>query len=251
MPPAATRPNRFFELLDVSKFYGELEALKSVRFRVAPGDSILLYGANGAGKTTLLRTLASLSRPSEGQVLFGGQNLDRNPQAAKGAVGFVSHTTFLYGDLTARENLRFIGKLFGLQALEEKIDRALDLFAMQERSNEPVRQLSRGLQQRVSLARAFLHDPDFLFLDEPFTGLDARAGENLQTILSRLADQGKALVFSAHDFERGAPIGRRLVALEKGRVRYDGELNLAPLAALGIRGGQSAEPSQRKAEARI
>jgi heme exporter protein A len=238
MPPAATRPKQSFELIDVSKFYGELEALRSIRFQVAPGDSILLYGANGAGKTTLLRTLASLSRPSQGQVFFGGQAVDRNPQAAKTAVGFVSHTTFLYGDLTARENLRFIGKLFGLQALEEKIDRALELFTMQDRASEPVRQLSRGLQQRVSLARAFLHDPDFFFLDEPFTGLDASATENLQAILCRLPDHGKALVFSAHDFERGVAIARRLVALEKGKVRYDGELKHAPVAALGIRSGQ-------------
>ncbi len=235
MPPAAARTNQALELFNVSKFFGDLEALKGIHFHVAPGESVLLFGPNGAGKTTLLRTLAALSRPSEGQVRYGDEDFYDGPHAGKAAIGFVSHATFLYGELTARENLRFAGKLFGLQSLEEKIDRALELFAMQDRGDEPVRQLSRGLQQRASLARAFLHDPDFLLLDEPFTGLDARATENLQTILCRLAEQGKALVFSVHDFELGAAIARRLVALEKGSVRYDGELKDAPLQTLGIK----------------
>lgn len=234
MPPAATRADQSLELTNVSKFFGDLTALKDVCFQVTPGESVLLFGPNGAGKTTLLRTLAALSHPSEGHVRFGGANLYHDPQTAKAAIGFVSHATFLYGELTARENLRFTGKLFGLQSGEEKIERALGLFEVKDRGNEPVRQLSRGLQQRVSLARAFLHDPDYVLLDEPFTGLDARAMDNLQTILSRLPEQGKALVFSAHDFGRAAMIARRLVALERGSVRYDGKLSEAPLEALGI-----------------
>jgi heme exporter protein A len=234
MPPAATCADRVLELSNVSKFFGDLEALRGIHFQVAPGESVFLYGPNGAGKTTLLRTLAALSRPSEGEVRFAGQDLYRNPAAAKSAIGFVSHSTFLYGELTARENLRFVGKLFGLASLEEKIGRALELFAVENRGNEPVRQLSRGLQQRVTLARAFLHDPDFLLLDEPFTGLDAAAADNLQSLLARLPERGKALVFSAHDFARGAAIARRLVALQAGAVRYDGDLRQAPCAALGI-----------------
>lgn len=235
MPPAATRANQALELFNVSKYFGDLEALKGVRFQVVRGDSVLLFGPNGAGKTTLLRTLAALSHPSEGEVRYGGQDFYRDPGTPKAAIGFVSHATLLYSELTARENLRFTGKLFGLHALEEKIDRALELFAMQDRGHEPIRQLSRGLQQRVSLARAFLHDPDFLLLDEPFTGLDARATDNLQSILCRLAGQGKAVVFSVHDFDLGASIARRLVALERGSVRFDGELKDAPLQTLGIR----------------
>jgi heme exporter protein A len=235
MPPETTRANQALELCNVSKFYGDLTALKGIQFRVAPGESVLLYGPNGAGKTTLLRTLAALSRPSEGQVRFGGEPFDHHARAARASIGFVSHATFLYGDLTARENLEFTGKLFGLRSLEMKIDAALELFAIKDRGHDPVRQLSRGLQQRVSLARAFLHDPEFLLLDEPFTGLDAAATENLHQVLRRLAGQGKALVFSAHDFERGAAIARRLVALNKGSVRYDGELHQAPFEALGIR----------------
>lgn len=137
MPVDATRANQALELINVSKYFGDLEALKGVRFQVARGDSVLLFGPNGAGKTTLLRTLASLSHPSEGEVRYGGQDFYKDPQTAKAAIGFVSHVTFLYGELTARENLRFTGKLFGLQTLEEKIDRALELFAMQDRETSP------------------------------------------------------------------------------------------------------------------
>ncbi len=235
MALVASRAEQTLELRNVSKFFGDLPALRRVQLRVGKGDSVLVYGPNGAGKTTLLRTLAALARPSEGQVLFDGRDFHGNSVAGKAAIGFVSHATFLYGDLTARENLKFVGRLFGVSDLERKIDAALDLFAVNERSGELVRGLSRGMQQRVALARAFLHDPDFLLLDEPFTGLDAEAAEQLLTFLARLPEQGKALVFSTHDFEQGVKIARRLVALEKGLLRYDGPLASAPLAALGIK----------------
>ena len=130
-------------------------------------------------------------------------------RGTKAKIGFVSHATFLYGELTARENLKFTGALFGLRDLERRIDAALDLFALRDRADEPVRGLSRGLQQRVSLARALLHQPEFLLLDEPFTGLDAEATRNLQAILGRLPEEGKAVVFSTHDFEQGAAVARR------------------------------------------
>ncbi|HEV2495427.1 MAG TPA: heme ABC exporter ATP-binding protein CcmA [Terriglobia bacterium] len=234
MPADAASAKPILELRGVSKYYGDLVALRHVELRVEPGDAVLLYGPNGAGKTTLLRTMAALSRPTEGEVLFNGEDIHRNAGLSKARVGFVSHTTFLYGELTGRENLRFAGTLFGLRDLERKIDRALDLFAVRERASEPVRGLSRGLQQRVSLARAFLHDPDFLLLDEPFTGLDAAAVESLETILRRLPSERKAIIFSNHDFEQGVALSRRLVALERGRLRYDGPLSLAPLESLGI-----------------
>jgi heme ABC exporter ATP-binding subunit CcmA len=247
MPPEISRVEPVLEIRGVHKYFGDLVALKDVNLRLAPGDSVLLWGANGAGKTTLLRVLAGLSQPNQGEVLFGGQSLHRNPAACKAAVGFVSHATLLYGELTGRENLRFFGRLFGLRELEKKIDAALDLFDMRERADEPVRGLSRGLLQRATLARAFLHEPRFLLLDEPFTGLDAEAASNLLSLLDRLSEEGKALAFSSHNFEQGTAIARRLVAMEAGRVRYDGPLDMAPLSALHIEavaGRQSAVCSQ-------
>ncbi len=222
MPPDTPHTRPALELRDVSKHFGDFQALNGVCLRVEPGDSILLYGPNGAGKTTLLRVLSTLARPSEGKVLYADADVLAHPAAAKAAIGFVSHTTFLYGELTARENLEFVGKLFGLTDSPQRVTGALDLFHLRERAETPVRELSRGYQQRVSLARAFLHDPQFLLLDEPFTGLDAASTESLQAVMQHLQGQGKALIFSTHDFEQGKAIARRLVALEAGKVRYDG-----------------------------
>jgi heme exporter protein A len=236
MPADAPHDDLALELRDVTKYFGDLPALKRIALRIVPGDSVLLYGANGAGKTTLLRTLASLARPSDGRVLFCGKDLRDDPAAAKARIGFVSHATFLYGELTVRENLRFAGTLFGLMDLEARIEAALELLAVRHRADELVRTLSRGLQQRVTLARAMLHNPPFLLLDEPFTGLDAASVENLQGILRSLTSQDKALIFSTHDFEQGAAIARRLIALDHGQIRYDGPLSEAARERLGIRG---------------
>ena len=241
--PSATPPVRpALELRDVSKYFGDLAAVNTVRLRIEPGDSVLLYGPNGAGKTTLLRMLAMLVRPTEGHVFHNGQDVHANLVAAKSAIGFVSHSTFLYGELTARENLKFTGRLFGLSQLPQRIAAVLELFHLQDHADVHVRDLSRGYQQRVSLARAFLHDPTFLLLDEPFTGLDAASTGILQDLLRRLPEQGKALVFSTHDFAQGAAIARRLVALERGRVHYDGPFELAPLQGLGIRARKADVP---------
>ena len=213
--------------------YPGLRALDEVSFRIATGGITALVGPNGAGKTTLLRVLSTLARPSEGRVLFDGADVHANPAAAKAAIGFVSHTTFLYGELTARENLEFIGKLFGLADFPQRLTAVLEMFRLRERAETPVRELSRGYQQRVSLARAFLHDPQFLLLDEPFTGLDAASTESLQDLMRGLHEQGKGLIFSTHDFEQGKAIARRLVALEGGKLRYDGPVDSAP--KMGVR----------------
>ncbi len=222
------------ETRKVTKFFGDLAALKEVSLTINRGESVFLYGPNGAGKTTFLRMLASLARPSSGQVLFDGRDIEKDGTVSKASVGFVSHATLLYGELTVRENLQFFGKLFGLSRLEEKIDAALDLFDMRQRDGAYVRDLSRGLQQRASLARAFLHDPDFVLLDEPFTGLDSQSVKSLEDLLQRLPEQGKALLFSNHDFEQGAALAKRLIALKAGRIRYNGPLASAPFKSLGI-----------------
>ena len=222
MPPGTVPPVKAaLELRNVSKYFGDLPALLGAQLRVEPGDAILLYGPNGAGKTTLLRLLATLARPNEGEVLYGGRDVHHHP-AAKAAIGFVSHVTFLYGDLTVLENLKFFGTLLALPQLRTKIDAVLELFVLGNRAKTPVRQLSRGWQQRASLARAFLHEPQFLLLDEPFTGLDAATANTLERLMRQLPAQGKAVVFSTHDFERGATLAQRLVTLEAGRIRYDG-----------------------------
>jgi heme exporter protein A len=234
MPPGNHNAKPSLEVRNATKFFGDLAALKEVTLAIGCGESALLYGPNGAGKTTLMRMLASLARPSSGEVLFGGRNIEQDGAAAKSAIGFVSHATFLYGELTVRENLKFFGSLFRLRHLEKQIDAALEMFDMRSREDVFARDLSRGLQQRASLARAFLHNPDFVILDEPFTGLDHQSVKKLSDLLQRLPGQGKALLFSNHDFEQGAAIAGRLIALKAGRVRYNGPLDSAPFERLGI-----------------
>ncbi len=234
MPPLNHIAKPMLEVRNVTKFFGDLAALKEVSLSIRCGESALLYGPNGAGKTTLLRMLASLARPSSGEVVYDGKNIENDGTGAKAAIGFVSHATFLYGELTVRENLKFFGSLFGLGQLEKRIDAALEMFNMRSREDVFARDLSRGLQQRASLARAFLHDPDFVILDEPFTGLDHQSVKKLEDILRRLPEQGKALLFSTHDFEQGAALAKRLIALKAGRVRYNGPLDNAPFKSLGI-----------------
>jgi heme exporter protein A len=246
MPPATSRAERALELHRVSKYFGDVAALRNVSLRFVPGESVLVYGPNGAGKTTLLRTLAGLARPSEGEVRFEGRNLIENSAAPKKALGFVSHSSFLYGELSPRENLRFTGRLFGLQDLDRAVNSALDRFGLGARADEPVRTLSRGLVQRTSLARAFLHDPTFLLLDEPFTGLDATSVKNLELLLAELVRQGKALILSNHNFEQGAALAHRLVELDGGRLKYDGLLEGAPRVSEG--GSSLPESSLGKAE---
>jgi heme exporter protein A len=226
---------RVLELRRVSKYFGDSAALRNVSLRFSSGECVLIYGPNGAGKTTLLRMLASLSQPTEGEIWLDGDRVPRQSAEYKRRIGFVSHATLLYDDLTVQENLRLAGKLFGLTGLDARIDFLLDLFAVQERRTELVRTLSRGLQQRVTLVRALLHEPDFVLLDEPFTGLDAASSSSLENVLRRLAEQGHAVIFSTHDFAQGASIAGRLVALEKGRLHYDGPVSEAACTLLRIR----------------
>ncbi|MGH9355452.1 MAG: ABC transporter ATP-binding protein [Terriglobia bacterium] len=223
-----TQAESRLEVRGLHKYFGDFAALRGVNFSITTGESVLLYGANGAGKTTLLRVLALLTEPSQGGIFLNGKKTDRRTAALKSKIGFASHATFLYGDLTVQENLSLTGKLFGLQALNLKVASALETFGLADRRYQAVRSLSRGLQQRVTLARALLHDPDFLLLDEPFTGLDAGSAAGLESLLRRLSGEGKGIAFSTHDFAQGASIARRLVVLESGCVRYDGAASSAP-----------------------
>lgn len=234
MPPDIIRTEHLLEGRNLWKYFGDFAALRGVSVSVASGECVLLCGPNGAGKTTLLRTLALLAQPGEGEILLDGRNVNRNVAALKSRLGFVSHATLLYNDLTVEENLKLAGNLFGLRNLESRIEAALGLFALRDRARQRVGSLSRGLQQRATLARALLHDPDFLLLDEPFTGLDVDSAAALKALLRQLPEEGKAVIFSTHHYAEGASIAFRLVALDQGRVRYDGPLTEAPPGVLHV-----------------
>ena len=200
--------------------------MADVHLKISRAESILIYGPNGAGKTTLLRMLASLVKPTEGEFHWQGSPLRGRVEEYRRAVGFVSHASFLYVDLTPRENLSFFGKLFGLAEGNRVGEELLDFFGLGGRADDPVRNLSRGLQQRVSLARALLHDPEILLLDEPFTGLDEGTVKLLIERLRAEKAKGKCILVATHSFERGAAVADRLLRLDAGRVVSDGPVSL-------------------------
>ena len=205
----------------LTKTYGRFRALHRVDMEVAPGSFVALFGPNGAGKSTLLGILAGLVRPSRGQVFLDGDEItgDRDENLGK-RIGALSYQTYLYDELTVRENLRFYGKLFGVENREERIEELLRTVGMDARSGSPVRTLSRGMRQRVALARALLHDPDVLLLDEPYSGLDQDAMVMLKTIL---AARSKTILLVTHDLVRGLESADRVAILNRGSLVFDSE----------------------------
>jgi heme exporter protein A len=178
------------EVEGLARHYGEREALADVSLSLADGQTLVVFGPNGAGKTTLLRVLATLLRPHAGSVRVLGSSLPDEAWAVRGRVGMLGHEPLLYRELTARENLRFHARLHGVG--EERVQELLDAVAMGARANEPLRTLSRGMVQRVAVARAVLHDPELLLLDEPHSNLDPAAIELVAPLIGGEADTAAA-----------------------------------------------------------
>ena len=206
------------EVNGLIKRFGLKTVLRGVEFTAQRGEFVALMGPNGAGKTTFLRILASLSRPTEGEVRVAGFRLPQEAAAVRRRLGVVSHQPLLYGDLTAEENLRFYGRLYAIPAGDERIAEMLKLVGLYPRRRDLVRTFSRGMQQRLAIARAVLHDPDVLLMDEPYTGLDQDASAMLDDVLREVAAQGRTVVMTSHDLSRVAMLASRFDVLARGRI---------------------------------
>jgi heme exporter protein A len=205
----------------LSRVFGTRSAVDSVDLRLERGDCLALFGPNGAGKTTLLRLLAGLLRPSAGSAMVNGVPL-RGDSAVRAEVGLISHQSMLYGALTARENLEFTARLYALPNPRDAVEAALRDMRVLDRADAPVRALSRGLQQRVSIARATVHRPRVLLLDEPYTGLDAAGSAALTAMLERLRDEGAALLLVTHNIDEGLSLATHAAVMRNGRmIRHD------------------------------
>jgi heme exporter protein A len=206
------------EVRKLVKRFGLKNVLRGLDFDVQPGEFVALLGPNGAGKTTFLRILASLSRPSLGQVNVAGYKLPDQAAAVRRRLGVVSHLPLLYGDLTAEENLLFYGRMYNLENLESRIADVLDMVGLSARRRDLVRTFSRGMQQRLAIGRAVLHDPDVMLFDEPYTGLDQDASEMLDEVLKNVAAAGRTVVMTSHDLARAEDLATRFDVLSRGVI---------------------------------
>lgn len=206
------------EVRNLVKRFGGKTVLRRLNFEVQPGEFVALLGPNGSGKTTFLRILASLSNASMGEVRVAGYALPGDSAAVRARLGVVSHMPLLYGDLTAHENLQFYGRMYGVARLTERITEVLQLTGLAARRHDMVRTFSRGMQQRLSIGRAVLHDPEVILFDEPYTGLDQDASVMLDGLLRTVAAQGRTIVMTSHDLARAEEVATRFDILSRGVI---------------------------------
>jgi heme exporter protein A len=213
---------RAIELRGLTKAFGHQVALRGVDLVVGEGSFLTLFGPNGAGKTTLMRIVASLSGPTQGTVSVWGKDLSKEGVAVRRQIGLISHNPLLYGDLAADENLRFFARMYELDDPAARIDAALRRVGLFARRGDPVRTFSRGMVQRLAIARATLHDPAIMLLDEPYTGLDLQAADMLRGLLQELAASSRTVLLATHNLEQGLEMCDRIAVLHRGLIAWEG-----------------------------
>lgn len=201
----------------MTKQFGRARVLKDVDLELQAGRATVLFGRNGAGKSTLLGVAATLLRPTSGTLFYRGTKYEELGPSVRRRIGLVSHQTFIYPDLTVLENLEFYARLY---EAEGDIEEALLWADLDLRRHSPARSLSRGMHQRLAVARALIHRPDLLLLDEPYTGLDAISSERLSTRLRELQPE-TTILLTTHDIERGVAVADRILIMEAGRITFD------------------------------
>ncbi len=206
----------------LTRTFGHLKALDAVDLDLRRGETVAVFGPNGAGKTTLLRILTSTLRPTSGTVRIAGLDPRVDERRTRRLLGMISHQTLLYDELTARENLLFFGRLHGADSPEQRATALLESTGLALRADDPVHTFSRGMQQRLALARCLIHDPEVVLLDEPFTGLDPHSATTFRTTLDTLRTRGRTLLVVTHDLARGLELCDRWMILAQGRIAAAG-----------------------------
>jgi heme exporter protein A len=208
------------EIQGVWKYYGDFPALRNIAIGVTPGSTVALLGRNGAGKTTLLRIIAGLSRPSQGGVRVLGSDVRQD--STRRRIGVLGHGISLYDELSATENLTLYARLYGLDEPRKKALEWLERTGLERVRDGLVREFSRGMRQRLAVARAFLHDPDVLLFDEPFTALDDRAIAVLQNLLADAHQRGRTIVMSTHQLKEALVLATHVALIRRGEIAYSG-----------------------------
>lgn len=208
------------EVRGLWKYFGHFPAIRGLDLTLAKGRFLTVFGPNGAGKTTLIRVLSTQLKPSEGSVTVGGVDVASRAELLRHRIGLISHNTYLYAHLTGLENLMFYGRMYGLS---DPRTRAMDLLGevgLAGRMDDRVSGYSRGMQQRLSIARALLHDPDIMFLDEPYTGLDQHASRMLRGVLETLHTRDRTIVLTTHNIDQGLEMCDEVAIQVRGRMVY-------------------------------
>ena len=206
----------------VTKRFGAVWALRGINLQLASGRCLGLFGPNGAGKSTLFRVLATLTRPLAGTICIAGHNVVQQAEKVRPLLGVLSHRTFLYGNLTAAENLTFYGRMFRVPQLPRRITEVLQAVGLEAQAHQFVRTYSRGMQQRLAIARAILHQPPVLLLDEPYTSLDYHAVAHLQQLLHQYRAAGCTIIMSTHDIQHGLELCDDIAIQYQGKIVYCG-----------------------------
>ena len=207
------------EVAGLSKYFGKRKVLTKISFELEKGGFLSLFGPNGAGKTTLVKILSTLVAPSEGTVSVAGLDPYKNSAAIRSKIGLISHSPLLYLDLSAEENLKFYGAMYGVDNLDARIDELLEQVELDHRRYDLVRTFSKGMTQRLAIARALLHRPSVLFLDEPHTGLDPHAVDILESLLDTIR-QDHTFIMITHNIERGLALCSKAMILYNGQIAF-------------------------------
>ncbi|HWP48808.1 MAG TPA: heme ABC exporter ATP-binding protein CcmA [Candidatus Limnocylindrales bacterium] len=205
---------------NLTKSFGNFKALKGINLKLEKGQFLTIFGPNGAGKTTLIKILSTLMKPTSGVIKIAGLDPREDGESVRKQIGVISHSTYLYPNLTAYENLKFYGKMYDLQNLPTTIERVLEDVGLKDRMHDLVRTYSRGMQQRLSIARAILHDPAVMFLDEPYTGLDLHAAEMLRDLLQTVHTRERTVIMTTHSISQGLEVSDMVGILVRGKLVY-------------------------------
>jgi heme ABC exporter ATP-binding subunit CcmA len=207
----------------LTKSFGNIHALRGIDLRVNKGEFLTIFGPNGAGKTTLIRLLATLTKPTSGKVTIANHDAKKDPDKVRALIGVISHDPYLYETLSALENIKFFASLYGVSQPNGKAIEVIKQVGLEGRMHDLVRTFSRGMRQRLAVARAIVHEPKILLLDEPYTGLDQDGIRIFGKMLSWLKEQGRTIIMTTHNFHEGFEIGDRVAIIDGGKIIYESD----------------------------
>ncbi len=213
--------NSYIKIDTLSKSFGFKKVLDGINLQFEKGDFVTLFGPNGAGKTTLIRILSTILKSDEGNITISDYDIKKNVSDIRKIIGLLSHENFLYQNLTVTENLIFFAKLYNVKNSEESISYKLNKIGIYSKRNELIRNLSSGMKQRVSIVRSLVHDPEIIFLDEPFVGLDIEGSEYLLELFSEFKKENKTALVTTHDLRLGLHECTKVVVINKGQIRFN------------------------------